>query len=146
MAIPTAFEAKQSGTKSLNNFNPTQAVNLQLNPGTQDGTARYVIWGRVVIRNLDGSAQNAGAQLQDNAGHVLDRVDLRIAADDSTPDPTQAGGQSLSLLATLELELGTAWDQVSIHCATYNGTAEEARLIAISVDGFGPGAPDQINS
>jgi hypothetical protein len=82
--------------------------------------------------------------LQDFAGNILDRVDLRIAADDSTPDPTQAGGQSLSLLATFELTPYFADNAVYLYCGTYNGTAEEARMIAISVDGFAPGtsAPD----
>jgi hypothetical protein len=61
MAIPIAFEAKQSGSTSLSGFTGTQVLTLNLssvppNPNAKNPNPnRYVIWGRVVIHNLDGS-------------------------------------------------------------------------------------------
>lgn len=144
MAIANiAFEATQSATPvSLHNFNSTPVLHLALNVKPADPNQMdvfYVIWGRVVIDNLDGSPQNGGAALMAGPGAAtqIDSANIRISQDDSTPDPTQAGGQTVSLLARLKLPVNTPDFIVQINGWTYNGTATQARLIAISVDGFG---------
>jgi hypothetical protein len=48
----------------------------------------------------------------------------------------KSGGQTISMLARLQLAAFTPDNAVQINCATYNGVAHEAWLIAISVDGF----------
>jgi hypothetical protein len=124
-----AFENAQSGTTKLVGFDNTTVLTLGLRPDPTKAKD-FIVWGRVVIRNLDGSAQNASATMTTTAKQI-DRVDVRIAGDDSSPDPGQSGGQTLSLLATLRLTAGDPDNSVQLICATYNGVAQQGQLIAI---------------
>jgi len=80
-----AYWTAQSGTTPLTNFENTKVLSLPL-PFSQDAIQFFVVFGRVVIQNLDGSPQNASAVLDTSTTTTdLDRVDVRIAADDSSP-------------------------------------------------------------
>ena len=124
-----AFEnAQPPGTTPLSSFNNTTVLTLGLKPNA-DSDLNLVIWGRVVIRNLDGCAQNASATLTTTV-QTIDQADVRIAGDDSSGDPGQSGGQTLSLLGTLRLKPGDPDNSVQLICSTFNGFAQEAKLMA----------------
>lgn len=116
------------GPIGLNGFNDTPTVRIELPSG------KWAIFGKVVITNFDGGAQNASAVLLANDGAlVLDRTDVRIAS-------SEFFAQSLSVQGTLVVPpIGNApYSFVHISCSTYNGEAKEAQLIAISIDEFAP--------
>jgi hypothetical protein len=132
MAIDNiAYATHQVGTVTLAG-KETVVLTLKL---PQGALGSYVIFGRVVMENLDGSSQPAEATLTTLGGAtVLDKVDIRLAADDSPPNIDEAGGQSISLQATMILAREGSNISISIRCTTLNGLAREAKLFAISVD------------
>jgi hypothetical protein len=140
MAIANvAFEATQSGTVAPTRLksaivSPLTLGAVPIDPNDAHPQAIcYVIWGRVVIRSLDGSTQNASAQLMARPGgtNQIDRVDFRTAEDASTRDLSQSDGQTVSLLARLELPPFSPGNAVQISRAPYDGVAQEAPLIAM---------------
>jgi hypothetical protein len=126
----------------LNGFIQTNVTTLTLESLTSAGLetgqpqlGHFVVFGRVVIQNFDGSNQNASAQLL-KSGTVIDRANVRIAGEDSG-DLSQCGAQSISLQGRVTVT-GKSDYGVSIQCSTYNGLATEAMLFAVLVDTLVP--------
>ena len=110
------------GPVSLQHFGDTIVVCIQLRHGN------WAIFGKVAVSNSDGDSQNAGVKLfAQDASRTLDSSDVRIPG---------GGIQSVSVEGTLTVDKDT--DFVHISCATFNGHAQEAQLIAISVDTLFP--------
>ena len=128
MAIDNIVFHNIGGIVDLHNFNDTLAVKLRVRDA-----GKYVIWGKVVIANSDGSSQNASARLTTLDGVTeLDRTDVRI---DKISD---ANKQCLYLQATMVLPDKSANDVIDIRCATFSGNAQESSLFAMLVDGLSP--------
>jgi hypothetical protein len=113
----------------------TKVVSIRLppaNPAT-GVSARWAIFGKVVITNSHATAENAVAELLEGAT-VLDRTIVVI--------PGGKISQSLSVEGTLTTTPGAA-NCVQISCSISGGpgTAQLAQLIAISVDNFDPSQP-----
>lgn len=122
MPNATAFYTLADGSRNLGSFNDTVVARLSLERGW------YIIHGKVVMQNWDGSSQNASASLRQHDGKViLDRADIRIRDDQEA--------QAIALLAVVNL-VDFGKDIIDICCNTYNGQVREARLVAISVDGL----------
>lgn len=121
-----ALFSTNPGQVDLHNFNHTVAVRLHL--GNLDA-GKLIVTGRVVMENYDGSAQNSGAMMTTaDEAITLDRVDIQLA------QRGKGNSQVLSLQAAVSLPLHG--QIIDIRCATFNGTAREASLIAIQVDGL----------
>jgi len=151
-----AFHAIITSPVALNDFVSQSILRLANLPGSTqaptgvDGTVipvipgKYVVFGRVVIVNLDhgGDPQNASVVLITDNANVLDRVDTRIAGYNQmqgggpSPPPVNlsiTGSLSISLQGTLDtLELSS--NTVYLQASTYQGQAVQASLIAISID------------
>jgi hypothetical protein len=120
-----AFTNSNVGVVTLANFNDVVAVRLRVRD-----EGKYVIFGRVVISNWDGDAQNASARLTTFDGATeLDRADVRVDG---------SGLQSISLQGTLTLPSPNSNAIVDIRCSTFKGGALESTLFAILVDGLSP--------
>ncbi len=129
MSIEIAAHSTNLNTVDLQHSNDTivTAIRLLLSGAPEEHPSRWVLLGRVVITNFDDDDQNASAELRHVDGMVvIDRVDVRIVGRHS---------QSLSLQAPLTLGED---DIIDIACSTYNGTAQAASLIALSVDQLQP--------
>ena len=115
---------------SLDDFHETVVVRLQLPlvPRTQPPeVGKYVLFGRVAITNSDGADQNATARMTTlDGGVVLDKVELRLGEDGLSQTITLLGHHTYTELDGRPI--------IDIRCATYNGTAFQAKLIAIRVD------------
>lgn len=130
--MPAAFTcpypdgAYPSGV-GLSNFGDTWVVGLQL-PAAIGAVSQFVVFGRVIIDNRDGSSQPASARLTTYQGQTeLDRVDVTVGGQ---------VGESISLQGTVRFpnKDPIQFPVVEIHCATYDGLAHQATLLAIPVD------------
>jgi hypothetical protein len=114
------------GPVNLSGFTDTIVVTILLPSGS------WAIFGKVVIVNEDGDAQNANAKLVEQLGNAtLDNSDIRI--DGSSGSGTSS--LSVSLQGTLRV---AATNRVHISCATWRGHTKDAQLVALSVDKLEP--------
>jgi hypothetical protein len=116
----SAFVNSDPSEHYLQNNNDVVLIRLGLaEPGV------YVVFGRVVILNMDGDAQNASARItaQDGADQV-DRADVRLPGGSS---------QTIYLQGTARVDAGSP-QIVDIRCSTFKGTASQSSLFAIHVD------------
>ncbi len=105
---------------NLNNFDDVAVLSLTVQePGA------YVVFGRVVVTNSDGSNQNARAVIShSNRTSNMDWVDVRVSNDSSF---------ALSLEGTLFVSPG-APKVLELRCFTFRGVATRPWLIAVQVD------------
>jgi hypothetical protein len=121
MASGAAYVNAYWGSKGLSNNVEEIIVTLPVKSGT------FLIFGRVVVFNTDGAAQNSGAKITSgDGGNLIDRVDLRIPGDSS---------QALALQGTLVVKSENT-DKIDIRCSTYRGSGGEASLFALEVSQF----------
>lgn len=119
MSVALISQPTDQGPEALHNFTETIVHSIALTSG------KWVVFGKVVVANSDGDAQNVSVKLRSHQSTVLDKVDLRI--------PGGSVGQSISLEAALTAPDATII-RIDITCSTFAGQAYEAQLIAISVD------------
>jgi hypothetical protein len=126
-AMPViAFADTNPFRVNLRNFRDEVLVRLLLRPGF------YVVFGKAVVYNLDGSQQKAGAQLTSRDGsNSIDISEVRIDGGSGLDD---VEGMAISVQGTLVVAVND--DIVDIRCATFNGFVQQASLTAILVDGF----------
>ena len=116
----TAYYATRGGSH-LEHFEPVVGCRLKIEGGS------YVIYGRVVIGNFDGSPQKVFAQLTVRDGSViLDKVEFFL---ESGPI-----FDCISVQGVYTLPDGQDEEIVDLRCGTYHGYQECVSLIAISVD------------
>ena len=114
----SAFVNSNPAVATLRNNNDVVILRLGLaEPG------EYVIFGRVVLSNLDSDGQAASARctLKDGAD-LSDGVNIRIPGDSS---------QTIHLQGTARV---AGPEIVDIRCSTFSGNASQSSLVAIPVD------------
>jgi hypothetical protein len=114
----SAFVNSNPAVANLRNNNDVVILRLGLpEPG------EYVIFGRVVLSNLDSDGQAASARctLKDGAD-LSDGVNIRIPGDSS---------QTIHLQGTARV---ASPQIVDIRCSTFSGNASQSSLFAIPVD------------
>jgi hypothetical protein len=117
LAVTTAA----SSLVQLKNFQDTVVASVRLQRGT------HAVFGKVVLSNQDGDSQNAKVQLAArNGGIILQETFTLLEA------LSAGNSQSILILGTATVE-GDA-DVVDLRCATFDGKANLASLIAIAVD------------
>jgi hypothetical protein len=94
-----------------------------------------VIWGRVVLVNVDHDAQNATVRMTTHDGQIeLDAVSTRLAGR-SDHDFIQVVSLQVAIDTTkLPLDPHTDDKIIDIRCSTFKGLAQQASLISMSVD------------
>src|SRR5439155_20394736 len=116
MGAEVAVSVKSNAVTSLNNFNDTLIVKMQLKPG------KWVILGRALLQNHDGDLQTVMARILHNANVEVDRVDIWATA---------YWRGCVYLQGTLTSERD---ETIELSCSTYKGIAQSGSLIAFGVD------------
>jgi hypothetical protein len=117
MADENAYVASTAGETQLEHFADQAILRLSVGPGT------YVVFGRVVMWNLDGDFQNASARITSHDGtNLVDSVGMRFGG----------GSHVVHLQGTLVVRPGST-DIVDIRCGTFHGLARESSLFALEV-------------
>jgi hypothetical protein len=117
LAVTTAA----SPLVQLRNFQDTVVARVRLQRG------RYVVFGKVVLSNLDGDTQSARVQLAARDGGIILKENSVLL------EHLPAGNsQSILILGTATVEDGA--DIVDLRCATFDGEASQTSLVAIAVD------------
>src|SRR5262249_32778329 len=134
MSITAVFnENSDQGPITLQNFVNEDAVAI-LVQAPDGGHQSFAIFGKVLIENFDGDAQNASVELRYDFPHshfgsvLIDITSVRIPSNSA---------QSVSLEAVLTLPDPSSTSlkaRVFILCNTFNGRASLAQLIALAVD------------
>jgi hypothetical protein len=126
------------GGLPLHNFNDTTVTEILITPPTDRAQTNWVVHGKVVLGNLDGNPQNASAWLVLMVGDtptIIDRADVRIDQYGNTVSICLlAVFQAKQLLINKEIE-------VELHCQTYQGHVQWAKLVAMSTDSATSNAP-----
>jgi hypothetical protein len=109
----------------LNNNVVEQIIELELR-----GEGWWVIFGKLVVENLDNGAQSGTALLRAgiNGANLLDQSDWRISGGDNDV-------QSCSLQGLWEVTATPGSNLVDIAASAVNSQANEVSLIAIKVEG-----------
>jgi hypothetical protein len=126
----TAFSTILNTPVALTGQARTLVISLRL-----PNTGKYVVWGKVTIKNAATTPQAGGAFMTTFDGATpLDGAGFEVAA--------PAGEVAVSLQSGLDLSNPTQNEIVDIRCSTANATATTASLIAIQVDALsGPVGP-----
>ncbi len=119
MSIGIISQPTDQGPEPLHNFVETIVHSISITGGN------WLIFGKILVSNSDSDDQNVNVRLRVHAQKVLDRADFRM--------PGGGIGQPVSLEAAMTGP-DAAPTRLDITCATFNGQAYEAQLIAISVD------------
>jgi hypothetical protein len=120
MGTSRVIIASNPGDIRINNFNKEIVVKLEL-PGADVG-ARWLLLGRVMMRNNDGDFQVGEAKLVHDANVELDTVKGPINAEDIVCWVLTAG------------LISKDHQTVTLECSTYKGIAYEGTIVALSVD------------
>jgi len=105
----------------LRNFQDTVVARVTLQRG------RYVVFGKVVLSNLDGDTQSARVQLAARDGGIILKENSVLL--EHLPN---GNSQSILILGTATVE--DSADIVDLRCATFDGEARQISLVAIAVD------------
>jgi len=105
----------------LRNFQDTVVARVTLQRG------RYVVFGKVVLSNLDGDTQSARVQLAARDGGIILKENSVLL--EHLPN---GNSQSILILGTATVE-DSAYI-VDLRCATFDGEARQTSLVAIAVD------------
>src|SRR3982750_2204928 len=116
------YTKNYGGGGGLFKFADTVVTRLQVRPG------KYVVHGRVVIMNDDTDWQPATARMTSANGTILiDQILFNICG---RGDPKQLAYMVVSLQGVLEITNIQGTEIIDIRCATYNGGAFSAKLLA----------------
>lgn len=126
MSAVFAFSKSEDGPVFLDQFQMTGIVSLEL------GNGRYLVFGKVVIRNADSDPQNAQVQLRRSDGSGPSFATL----DQSAVQISEAGeGDQVAVSVQVGFRIAEAEvETVDLACASANGFAAEAQLAALKLD------------
>lgn len=129
--IPNVFAASDpSGNVDLSQFNDTIVLRLQLPAG------RYAVFGKVTVRNVS-EAQDASARLTTRDGaELVDQTNVRLGHSEGLFHNTFFDAAAC---VTTQGEVRVESDAgiVDLRCATFDGAANGASLIALDVGDAG---------